>query len=405
MPKSADIAIIGGGLVGLCAALVLQHPSRRVEIIEAANVGAPEPGGLNARSIALSYTSLQLFRALGIWPELEARATPIRTIHISARGRWGVTRLRAADYALDALGYVIENSALSECLLAAVSASKSVKLRAEAEFESIEQGDTVRIGYRRKQRRQRLDAQIALIADGARSQARDALGIGHRVVDYGQSVVICNVEFGAPRANWAYERFTPRGPLAMLPLGERRYACVWTLDPDLAAEIGNHDDADFTRALQECFGMRLGYIERVGRRFSLPIQRVRAERLHQGRCLLIGNAANALHPVAGQSFNLSLRDVAGLHELLVGRSLEALADDEIGDLMAAYALARDAEQQRVIGYGDGLVSIFSNRLPILDHVRAAGLTALDLIPPLKTEAAFAGMGLSFGGNRLLRGRL
>lgn len=405
MAEPADIAIVGGGLVGLCAALVLQHPSRRVEVVEAANLGAAEPGGLNARSIALSYSSAQLFRALGIWHELESRAAPIRSIHISARGRWGVTRLKADDYDLEALGYVIENSALSECLRAAVSAAKSIKLRDEARFESIAQDGMVTIGYRRKQRGQRLDARIALIADGARSQARDALGIGHRVLDYGQTAVICNVEVGRPQANRAYERFTTQGPLAMLPLGDRRYACVWTLNPDQAAEIGKSDDAEFSRALQDCFGMRLGYIERVGQRFSLPLQRVQAERLYQGRCLLIGNAANALHPVAGQSFNLSLRDVASLYELLVDRSLKALADDEIENLMAAFAAAREVEQRRVIGYGDGLVSIFSNPLPILDHLRAASLAALDLIPPLKTEAAFTGMGLTFGGNRLLRGRL
>ena len=405
MSRPADIAIVGGGPVGLCAALVLQHSGRRVEVIEATKSGTPEPGGLNARSIALSHTSVQIFRALGIWPELERRAAPIHSIHISSRGRWGVTRLHAQEYDLAALGYVIESSALNECLLEAVSASKAIKLRDEAEFESITENGQVEIGYRRKQRRQRIEARIALIADGARSKTRDTLGIEHRVVDYGQSVVICNVQMSSPRANWAYERFTPKGPLAMLPLGEKRYACVWTLDPDLAAEIGSSDDAAFMQALQDCFGMRLGYIEKIGQRFSFPIQRVEADRLCQGRSLLIGNAANALHPVAGQSFNLSLRDIASLHELLDEGPLDALDDDNVATMMEAYAAARKREQRRVIGYGDGLVSVFSNQLPLLDHLRAAGLSALDLIPPLKTEAAFAGMGLTFDGNRLLRGHL
>jgi 2-octaprenyl-6-methoxyphenol hydroxylase len=400
-----DIAIVGGGLVGLCAALVLQHPSRRIDIIEAGKIGAAEAGGLNARSIALSYTSLQIFRALGLWPQLAARGAPIRRIHVSSRGRWGVTRIAADDYGLDALGYVVENQALSECLLDAAAASKSIKLHDEAEFESIEQDQTLTLGYRRKGRRQRLEARLGLIADGARSQARDALGIGHRSVDYGQSVLICNVEVDAPREDTAFERFTARGPLAMLPLGGARYACVWTLQPAQAAVLGDSDDDAFIAALQDCFGLRLGHIGRVGRRFSLPIQRIQSERLHQGRCVLIGNAANALHPVAGQSLNLSLRDVAWLHELLCDRDLSELDNAAMSELMSHYADLRAAEQRRVIRYGDGLVSLFSNRLPILDQARAAGLGLLDLLPPLKTQVAFAGMGLTFGGNRLLRGHL
>ena len=403
MPSPRDIAIVGGGLVGLCAALTLQHPSRRVDIIEAGKTGAAQAGGLDARSIALSFTSVQIFRALGLWPQLEARAAPIRRIHVSARGRWGTTRIRAGDYALDALGYVIENRALSECLLDAVASVKTIRLLDEAECESIDQDSSVVIGYRRKGRRQRLEARLGLIADGARSPARDVLGIDHQDVDYGQTVVICNVEVDSPHPDTAYERFTAHGPLAMLPLGDRRYACVWTLDPDRAAGLTDIDDDAFIAALQDCFGMRLGYIERVGRRFSLPIRRVRADRLYQGRCVLIGNAANALHPVAGQSFNLSLRDVAWLYELFRDHALAELDDARFGELMTSYAPMREAEQRRVIRYGDGLVSLFSNRLPVLDHARAAGLGLLDLVPPLKTQVAFAGMGLTFGGNRLLRG--
>ena len=274
----------------------------------------------------------------------------------------------------------------------------------EAEFESISQAGSVEIGIRRKGRKRRLGTRLCLIADGAHSRARDQLGIGHQRVNYGQAVVICNVEVSAPKQETAYERFTPQGPLAMLPLGEKRYACVWTLDPDMAELIGGKNDLEFTRALQDCFGMRLGYIEAVGQRFSLPIERIRADQLYLGRCALIGNAANALHPVAGQSFNLSLRDIACLYETLVDVSLD-LGDDDLALKLASYAGTREDEQRRVIRYGDGLVSLFSNRLPILGPARAAGLSLLDVIPALKTQVAFAGMGLTFGGNRLLRGRL
>jgi len=399
-----DIAIIGGGLVGLCAGLVLQHPGRRVSIVEAGNLEQSRSDGLNARSIALSASSVQIFRALGIWTKIEAQAAPIRHIHVSSRGRWGVTRLQAEDYQLDALGYVVESHVLGQCLLDAVDGSDNIKLEQNAGFESITQDATVTIGYRKNKRKQKLQARLALIADGANSQARAALGIGHQSFDYGQAVVISNVEVSQPKIDTAYERFTPQGPLAMLPLGGKRYACVWTHAPDQASTACAEDDAEFSAALQACFGFRLGLIERVGKRFSIPIQRTRADALHCGRCLLIGNAANALHPVAGQSFNLSLRDIACLHELLCEHNLIQL-DDELSQVAQDYEMLRAEEQRRVIRYGDGLVTMFSNELPLLDHLRAAGLSLLDLVPALKTQAAFAGMGMTFGGNRLLRGHL
>ena len=400
-----DVAIIGGGLVGLCAALVLGHPQRRVSIIEAGSFEPQPAEGLAARSIALSASSVQIFRALGLWPKLAARAAPIRHIHVSARGRWGVTRLRAGDYGLDALGYVIENEALGECLLQAVQACDHIELQQQASFASISQDGAVSIGYRSGGRDRQLQAKLALIADGARSQARAALGIGYHSVDYGQSVVISNVEVDEPRLDTAYERFTAQGPLAMLPLGGRRYACVWTAAPERAAQLVDLDDEGFAAALQDCFGFRLGLVDAVGPRFSIALQRTRADRLGLGRCVLVGNAANALHPVAGQSFNLSLRDVACLHELLCERPLETLDDDDFVELVTEYQRQRVHEQDRVIRYGDGLVTMFSNNLPLLDPVRAAGLGVLDLLPALKAQAAFSGMGLGFGGNRLLRGHL
>ena len=400
-----DISIIGGGLIGLCAALVMQHPGRRVTLVEAADLKRQQPGGLNARSIALAASSVQIFRALGLWSQIAAQAAPIRRIHVSARGRWGVTRFEAEDYDLDALGYVIENNALRRILLTAVETAANIQLEDQAEFESVAQTRKLEIGYRKNKRIKKIESAIALVADGARSPTRSALGIEHHSVDYGQAVVISNVAVSQPKSDTAYERFTVQGPLAMLPLGGRLYACVWTLNLQAAATICALDDAEFSARLQDCFGYRLGLIEDVGQRFSLPLQRTRAESLQQGRCLLIGNAANALHPVAGQSFNLGLRDIACLYELLVARELIKLDNESITEIAREYEMLRVREQRQVIRYGDGLVSLFSNELPLFSQARAAGLGLLDLLPALKTQAAFTGMGMTFGGNRLLRGHL
>jgi 2-octaprenyl-6-methoxyphenol hydroxylase len=393
------------GLMPICAALVLQHTSRNITLIEATDIRSPDQGGMNSRSIALSSSSVQIFRALGIWPQLSSRATAIRNIHVSAQGRWGVTRMRAQDYDLDALGYVVDNQVLTQCLLQAVDDSTRIKLELKSEFETIEQEQSVTINYRKNKHLQSLQSQLVLIADGARSKAREALDIPHHNVDYGQSVVICNVRVSDAKSHCAFERFTSQGPLAMLPLGDSSYACVWTLDPDIAEQVSKYSDSEFASALQDCFGYRLGSIDEVGARFSIPLQRTRAERLQCGRCVLIGNAANALHPVAGQGFNLALRDIACLYELLVEQNLDEMEFKEIEEFGKIFENQRLAEHNKVVRYGDGLVTLFSNELPLVDHLRAAGLSLLDLFPALKTQVALSGMGMTYGGNRLLRGHL
>lgn len=403
--NSSDLVIVGGGLVGLCAALALQKSAQNILLLEAASLSQPETGGLNARSIALSYSSVQIFKALGVWPDLKKQAAPIRTIHISSQGRWGVSRLRADDYELDALGYVIESRLLAASLLEKVERCDNITLLNEARFESIENSGELRIGYSHQQQQFQQNAKLALIADGAGSSARASLGIEHKTIDYGQSAIITNVEFEKPLAGFAYERFTEQGPLAMLPLSGNRYACVWTREPDQAAELMKADEATFIAALQQCFGFRMGFIDKTGERFCFELKRTQAEQLSQGRCVLVGNAANALHPVAGQGFNLALRDVATLYDLLDGRPVDTLDQAAIGQLMASYEGNRKAEQRRVIRLGDGLVSLFSNELPLINHFRAGGLALLDQLPAMKAQVAMTGMGMSFGGNALLRGRL
>lgn len=405
----SDIVIVGGGLVGLCAALALQKGGQKVCVLEAASIYQPESGGLNARSIALSYSSVQIFKALGVWTPIKKQAAPIRNIHISSQGRWGLSRLRASDYDIDALGYVIESRHLTASLLEKVEACDNISLLSEACFESIEhvsiENDAeVRIDYSYQQQRHQHRAKLALIADGASSSARASLGIEHNTIDYGQAAIITNVEFEKPLPGYAYERFTEQGPLAILPLSGNRYACVWTRQTQRAAELMKADEQTFIEALQQCFGFRMGFIDKIGDRFCFDLKRTEAVQLIENRCVLIGNAANALHPVAGQGFNLALRDVAVLYEVLAGQQVSELDEVAIGELLQRYEVNRKAEQRQVVRMGDGLVSLFSNELPLINHLRAGGLVLLDQLPPLKTQVAMSGMGMAFGGNALLRGR-
>lgn len=405
MQLNPDIVIIGGGLVGLSAALALQHPDRHISIIESSALEQKVATGLSARSIALSYASVQIFKALGLWDDIKTAACPIKTIHISSQGEWGVTRLRACDYDLEALGYIIESATLGALLLDRVRRSKLISLNTGAEFESAHFSDKVKLRYRCRDQSQEIEASLVLIADGTQSKARSSLGIEHRTVDYAQAAIITNVEVSKPGPGIAYERFTQSGPLAMLPLGRNRYACVWTQDPDFSRELMQLDDEEFAASLQRSFGYRLGFLDRIGPRYSFPLYRTEALGLVKDRCLLIGNAANTLHPVAGQGLNLALRDVASLTHLFEDATIGSLDGPSIKRLLENYQSSRVAEQRQVVRLGDGMVSLFSNDLPVLKQFRAGALALLDIVPALKAEVAMSGMGFSYAGNPMLRGRM
>ncbi|MCZ6883562.1 MAG: FAD-dependent oxidoreductase [Gammaproteobacteria bacterium] len=405
MQLNPDIVIIGGGLVGLSAALALQHPDRHISIIESSALEQKVATGLSARSIALSYASVQIFKALGLWDDIKTTACPIKTIHISSQGEWGVTRLQACDYDLEALGYIIESATLGALLLDRVRRSKLISLNTGAEFESAHFSDKVKLRYRCQDQSQEIEASLVLIADGTQSKARSSLGIEHRTVDYAQAAIITNVEVSKPTPGIAYERFTQSGPLAMLPLGRNRYACVWTQDPDFSRELMQLDDEEFAASLQRSFGYRLGFLDRIGPRYSFPLYRTEALGLVKDRCLLIGNAANTLHPVAGQGLNLALRDVASLTHLFEDATIGSLDGHSIKRLLENYQSSRVAEQRQVVRLGDGMVSLFSNDLPVLKQFRAGALALLDIVPALKAEVAMSGMGFSYAGNPMLRGRM
>lgn len=389
------ILIAGGGMVGLSLALLLhrQLPDN-VEITLVEGVALPRPGAasteyhpsFDARSTALSYSSASVYRDLGLWEGLLSGLGPIKTIHVSRRGRFGSSVLSAREQGWEAMGWVVENPCLGQSLLAAVHNCPRIKLLCPARVsDAAPRG----IGMQVTVDDQLLDADLLLIADGAESALREKLGFFTRRKRYGQNALIANLAFERDHQGCAYERFTASGPMALLPLpasaqARHRMALVWTLPPAEAANLAAADHEVFAAGLIDAFGYRLGRVLKVGERQTYPLALTEAvEQVRRG-CVVIGNAAHSLHPVAGQGFNLALRDAAALTQILA-RALKQ--GNSVGDtaMLQQYARERQADQAQTIAASDGLPALFMHSDPVLSLGRDLALAGMDLLPALRRE--------------------
>ncbi|WP_321348928.1 2-octaprenyl-6-methoxyphenyl hydroxylase [Halopseudomonas oceani] len=393
---SRQISIVGGGMVGASLALALQpHAARcgwRINLIEAQPPadGHAQPS-FDARSTALSHGSRLLFEQLGIWHELAGRVEPIRQIHVSDRGLPGVTRLSAEKERVPALGYVVENAVLGQVLLAALDPAV-VRWQAPARVvraEPARSGWLMQVEEHGQVHEQATD--LLVVADGGRSGLLEQLGIHRQVRPYGQTAIIANITSSQGHDGVAYERFTRRGPLALLPMSGGRSALVWTQPEAQADEVMACSDAAFLEALQDAFGFRMGALKRVGQRHAYPLSLIEAEEQVRSGLVVLGNAAHSLHPIAGQGFNLSLRDAVALADTLIG----ADANQSPGDLalLNRYFSNQRRDQQQTIAFSDWLTRLFSNRRPVLAAGRNLGLLGMDIVAPLKSVFARHAMGL------------
>ncbi|MBC8211156.1 MAG: 2-octaprenyl-6-methoxyphenyl hydroxylase [Gammaproteobacteria bacterium] len=399
--KSVQICIAGGGLVGLVAALAFSRQGHSVCVLEARDPALEQPAQMDARSIALSLSTIQIFNALGVWPQLQQQTAAIRHVHVSSAGHFGVSRLHASDLQREAMGFVVEYHVLLRYLLEAVSRDSAIELITPARLLDLQQTEhKVTLHYQRENKTVRLETSLLVVADGAHSSIREMLGIAAHTDDYHQSAIVANVKTTHAFNGYAYERFTVNGPLALLPLPDQRYALVWTNPPQRSELLMRLSDQPFIDELHRQFGYRLGYFSAVGKRVQFGLTRTRSERLADGRCVLIGNAANTLHPVAGQGFNLALRDVGQLYDAIEALDL---ASSGLSVGLTEYESARKKDQQRTVQLGDALVSLFSNDLPLINHLRAGALVALDVCPLLKQEFSWQGMGFGAGYSSLMRG--
>jgi 2-octaprenyl-6-methoxyphenol hydroxylase len=403
MTDETDILIIGGGLVGASLAVALGQAGLNVTVVEACPFSADQQSNYDERSIALAQGSQCIFSALGLWQSLQDEVCPIHTIHVSDRGHFGFTRLRREQQGVPALGYVATARVLGKTLLDQLGRLPNVRTLAPAQLIDFQvRADGVSTRLMLEDQTLECSPRLLVAADGAQSSVRDQLGIHSSRRDYGQTAVIANVTAERGHENVAYERFTDSGPLALLPMTGQRCALVWTVRSDQSDDVMGLDDAQFLSRLQERFGYRLGRFVKVGQRHAYPLQLLQSRESVRPRMALIGNAVHTLHPVAGQGFNLGLRDVAALAEVVMDARRQGL---DIGDhtVLARYADWRQTDQRRVVAFTDGMVRLFGHSLPPVAWLRDAGMLALDICPPAKRWFGRLTMGRAGRLPRLARG--
>jgi 2-octaprenyl-6-methoxyphenol hydroxylase len=401
-----DVIVAGGGMTGSCLALALEPLGLRVAMVEAVARDNPSQPSFDDRSTALSRSSQRMFEAMGLWPGIVAASTPIASIHVSDRGRFGFSHIDAVEQNVEALGYVVINRVLGHVLQSAIASRDSLDVLCPQRITAVQtREDHVVVTVAAPSGERNLICSLLVAADGAGSTVRRLLGIRARHVDYGQRAITGNLMPELPMANRAFERFTDFGPLALLPVTEGRAAFVWCLPEAAAKDVIELSDNDFTKRLQAAFGYRLGTLDKVGRRSSYPLGLTRAARLTARRSVLVGNAANELHPVAAQGFNLGLRDVAALCDCIADTLRDGGEPAVIGDdrLLGSYAEWRRADHRKVVQFTDGLVRLFGSEHEPLRALRTLGMLGFDLVPGVRGLFARHTMGLAGRLPRLSRG--
>lgn len=400
--KYFEVIVVGGGFVGTTLGIALAGAGVSCVVVEAESEAAASPA---PRPIALAYGSRKILSGLGLWAGLEEHVTPITAIHVSDRGHFGFARLRARDYGVDALGYVSDAGAIGRTLSDALGGRGPAIVRPYALRNVDFSGNLVRVDCASNEADCpdiQLTTRLVVAADGGQSTTRSLAGVSAREVDWQQSAISTTLKTRLDHENVAYERFTGSGPVALLPMGKRSCGLVWTLPHEEADRVMRLDDAGFLSSIQQAFGSRLGAFVQTGSRTRHRLFSVHSHHVAKPRFVLAGNAANHLHPVAGQGLNLGLRDVSALAEVVV----DAIRRDEDHGSMPVlrrYTDWRRGDQVVTAAFTAGIVRMFSNEFLPVAAVRDLGLIGLDSIGFIKGNLARHAMGVSGRSSRLARG--
>lgn len=392
MTDRHDVVIVGGGLVGASLAIALESQGMDVGLVEAAPTGQM-PAVFDQRNLSFAAATVNALTALGVMQQLRTPAGPIRRIHISRQGDFGRVRLDAQDYGRATFGQVVVARDFGEALEARLGGLSRLTRYRPARFVGFAPDEAghraLRIADAEGERT--LHARLVVAADGTRSTVREALGIGVDEHDYGQTLFVARVRATQAPDGTAYERLGDDGPTALLPRGDRHWGVVHGVAREQAGAIAALDEAAWRARLQHAVGWRIGRLVASGERSAYPIARVVAQRLVADRAVVLGNAAQTIHPIGAQGFNLGLRDALTLAEEIARR-------DDPGDAasLAAYAARRREDRERTLAFSDGLARLTANPAPLLRPLRSAGLVAMEAQPSL--QAFLVGGAMGFRGD-------
>ena len=388
-----DAAIVGGGLVGISLAVALATIDLKVLLVEAFDFRKPSESDYDDRTLALSEGSCRILAGLGAWEYLAEPATAIRSVRVWEAGRPGRLLLKAGEFDLPQFGHTVAAHLVGQGLLSRLKELKNVELACPARLLDIQsQSNSVSIRYGDEENSATASVRLLIGADGAHSSVREYLGIDTESHDYEQTAIVCNFTPEIAHGGQAFECLRASGPFAVLPQPGDRCGMVWTVESPKASQLLELSDPDFLSAAQEIFGNHLGRFTKCGRRSSYPLKLVRALHDRGPRCVILGNASHAIHPIGAQGFNLGLRDVAVLAELLADERDEASFDPGSEDLLQRYSAWRRDDHSGTVGWSDGLARLFANRSFVAGLLRSGGLWAHALIPPLRRQATIRAMG-------------
>jgi 2-octaprenyl-6-methoxyphenol hydroxylase len=407
-----DVIIIGAGMVGATLACALTHQAQRparILLVEASRIlsGKAEQPGFDARSTVLSAGSIDYLSMLGLWQSMRPSAAPIHHIHVSDQGHFGGVRMHHTDAGVDALGHVVENAAIGQALNQHLLQNNGIELCFPVNVSQVKpQADGMQLTLQSVDeagQEQNVTAALVVLAEGGRSGLAAQLGIHMREQHYGQSAIIANVAMAQPHQGVAYERFTAKGPLALLPLtpheGRNRMALVWTQPEDDIAGVLALSDADCIARLQNDCGSNLGHVLHIGKRAVYPLKLQVAEEQFRPALVLLGNVAHTLHPVAGQGFNLALRDAMAL-AANVRQSLQQQMNPGSYERLSGWWQVVQQDQARTITFSDSMTKLFSSSRPTLALLRKFGMASLELMPVLKNQLTRQAMGYQTPAVRL-----